>query len=65
MPGSTRAALHFTMQHHTIQVEAARLLLERGADVNARDEYGFTPSQSGNSEMVELISEYGGESVKK
>jgi ankyrin repeat protein len=49
----------------TNQVGGARLLLERGANVNVRDEYGFTPSQYGKAEMFELMSEYGGESVKK
>jgi ankyrin repeat protein len=44
-----------------------RLPLEHGADVNARDESGDTPSQLGSRrshhEIVELLSEYGAESV--
>jgi ankyrin repeat protein len=58
-----RTALHIAAI--TNQVGGARLLLERGADVNVRDEYGNTPSSYGNADIVELISEYGGESVKK
>jgi ankyrin repeat protein len=57
------AALHYAAMHN--QVEAARFLLERGANVNVRNEYGNTPSHYGNAEMVKLMSEYGGESVKK
>jgi ankyrin repeat protein len=58
-----RTALHYAVTNY--QPEGARLLLEHGADVNVRDEYGKTPSHHGNAEMVELMSEYGGESVKK
>jgi ankyrin repeat protein len=59
-----RTALHYAAMEDN-QVEAARLLLEHGADVNARDAYGKTPSQMGSPEIVKLMSEYGGESVKK
>ena len=58
-----RTALHHATM--TNQVEAARFLLEHGANVNVRDEDGKTPSDYGNAEMVELMSEYGGESVKE
>jgi len=39
--------------------------LLHSANVNVRDEDGNTPSHYGNAEIVELMSEYGGESVKK
>ncbi len=58
-----RTALHYAAVNN--QVEAARLLLEHGADVNARDIFGNTPSHYGNAEIVELMSEYGGESVEE
>ncbi len=44
-------------------VEVARLLLERGADVNAKDHDGWTPlikaAQAGHAEMVQLLMEHG------
>jgi ankyrin repeat protein len=47
------------------EIQVAQLLLEHGADVNARDESGDTPSQyATQQEMLELLSEYGSESVK-
>jgi ankyrin repeat protein len=65
-----RTPLHYAAMHQ--KVESARLLLERGADVNVRDDDGNTPSQveslvegSPSPEIVELISEYGVESLKK
>jgi ankyrin repeat protein len=44
-----------------------RLFLEHGADVNARDKYGRTPSESGSGhpEIVELLSEYNAKFVKQ
>jgi hypothetical protein len=47
------------------RIQTARFLLKRGADVNARDESGKTPSQyTTQQEILELLSEYGSESVK-
>jgi hypothetical protein len=41
------------------------LLLKHGADVNARDKFGRTPSRfTTRWDMLELLSEYGSESVK-
>ena len=46
-------------------IQLVRLLLERGADANARDKTGITASQRAvEQEVVELLSEYGAESVK-
>ncbi len=60
-------ALHWAAYNN--DVEAARFLLDRGADVHARSGFGMTPSQLGSglghTEIVELMSEYGSESVKK
>ena len=62
-----QTALHWTVQWD--RIEAARLLLKHGADVNARDKSGTTPSQLGSvlghHAIVELLSEYGAESVKQ
>ncbi len=45
------------------QTEIARMLLDAGADVNARQEGGFVPlhaaAQSGNAELAELLLERG------
>jgi len=58
-----RTPLHKAVEKGKIQV--ARLLLEHGADVNARDQSGRTPSQhTTQREILELLSEYGSESVK-
>jgi hypothetical protein len=47
-------------------IQFVRLLLEHGADVNARDVDGNTPSQLGSAtEVAELLSKYGAESVGK
>jgi ankyrin repeat protein len=44
-------------------VDVARLLIERGANVNAKDHDGWTPlmkaAQAGHTEMVELLLEHG------
>jgi hypothetical protein len=58
-----RTSLHMAVEGSKILV--ARLLLTHGADVNARDKSGETPSQcTRQREMLELLSEYGSESVK-
>ena len=66
LESSGETALHFAVEGGNIQ--AVRLLLEHGADVNARNKDGWTPSQTGSQqgrdEIVELLSEYGAESVK-
>ena len=47
------------------KVEVARLFLMYGADVHARDESGRTPSEyTTNQDILELLCEYGSESVK-
>jgi ankyrin repeat protein len=52
--------LHFAAEYGETRV--AQLLLEHGADVNARDRLGLTPSELGSSrehqEIVELLSAY-------
>lgn len=44
-------------------VEVAQLLIERGADVNAKDHDGWTPlikaAQAGHTEMVQLLLDHG------
>ena len=58
-----RTSLHKAVEVSKIQV--ARLLLERGADVNALDKKGRTPPQCTTQQVIlELLSEYGTESVK-
>ena len=58
-----RTSLHVAAEEGRIQ--AARLLLVHGADVNARDHLGETPSHyTRQQEIIELLSEYGAESVK-
>jgi ankyrin repeat protein len=60
-------ALHYAVYNNNDQF--VRLLLEHGADVNIRDNYGGTPSElaskEGYHEIVELLSEYRAESVNK
>ena len=47
------------------KIETARMLLEHGANVNAPDHSGKTPSQvTTQQDILELLSEYGSESVK-
>ena len=60
-----RTALHWAAKYGNIS--GARLLLEHGACVDLRDEDGLTPSQlgSGYQGIVELMSEYGAESVEE
>jgi len=61
--GEGRTPLSLAVQRGKIEV--ARLFLKHGADVNARDKSGRTPSQcTTQPEMLELLSEYGSESVK-
>jgi ankyrin repeat protein len=61
-----RTPLHWAVWWGNIQ--AVQLLLEHGADVNASDKSGKTPSQlisaSSEQEIVELLSKYGAESGK-
>jgi ankyrin repeat protein len=58
-----RTALHRAVLEGEIQ--AVRLLLEHGADVNVRDNSGGTPSRRrGYHEIVELLSGYGAGSVQ-
>ena len=54
--------LHRAVRRNNIQL--VRLLLEHGADINARDKLGKTPSQYGSAEIVELLSKYGAKSVE-
>jgi cytohesin len=58
-----RTSLHRAVGEGKIRF--ARLLLEHGADANAQDKSGETPSQyTMQQEILELLSEYGAESVK-
>ncbi len=58
-----RTPLHDAVERGRVQ--AARFLLEYGADVNARDKSGKTPSKyTMQQEILELLSEFGAESVK-
>jgi ankyrin repeat protein len=58
-----RTSLHKAVEEGNILV--ARLLLEHGADVNACDESGLTPSRlTTKQNILELLSEYGAKSVK-
>lgn len=47
----------------TAQLEAARMLIERGADVNARQQAGFTPlheaAATGQAEFARLLLDHG------
>ena len=55
-------ALHWAVIMMNIQ--AVRLLLEHGADVNIRDIYGLTPAQRAlRQDFKQLLSEYGTKSV--
>ena len=57
--------LHFAVRMNVQDIQIVRLLLEHGADVNARDGSGHTPFQcTGKQEILELLSEYGAESVQ-
>ena len=55
-----------TVLHRGVQegnIEVLQLLLEHGADANARDGEGRTPSQvTGQQEILELLSKYGAKS---
>ncbi|KAJ7545220.1 hypothetical protein O6H91_09G110900 [Diphasiastrum complanatum] len=58
-----RTALHVAACYG--RTDAARLLLEAGAIVNAQDRWGTSPlgdaEQTGNSQMIRLLKDYGGE----
>jgi cytohesin len=60
--------LHWAVWPTSRNIRTVRLLLEHGADVSARENSGDTPSElgsrRGHREMVELLSEYGAESVR-
>ena len=62
-----RTSLHRAIAWKMPQL--VQLLLEHGADVNVRDENGITPcelaSSCGSQEIVELMSAYGAESLKR
>ena len=58
-----RTPLHWAVLLTSVQ--SVRFLLEHGADVNASDDAGKTPSlYTRNSEILELLSEYGAKSVE-
>ena len=58
-----KTPLHWAAQANSIQT--VRLLLEHGADANAHDSNGKTPSQvATQQEIVELLSQYGANSVE-
>jgi ankyrin repeat protein len=61
MCAAKMAAPHCTMRQKT-ETQVAKLLLEHGADVNARNKLGYTPfelgSRMGHYEIVELLSAY-------
>ena len=65
--GNGKSPLHWAV--HMDKIPTVRLLLAHGADVNAWDVTGETPSQLGSRKghhaVVELLSEYGSESVEK
>jgi hypothetical protein len=57
--------LHFAVRGKVKDIQIVRLLLEHGADVNARDGSGRTLFQcTGQQEILDLLSEYGAESVE-
>jgi ankyrin repeat protein len=59
--GVFSAPLHCTRRYEG-KVQAARFLLEHGADVNARDNRGWTPSRwKSTEEIVKLLAEDGAE----
>ncbi len=45
-------------------IEITKYLLEKGANVNAIDEYGLTPLSCATGELVEIIKSYGGQESK-
>ena len=58
-----KTPLHLAAERASTQ--AVRLLLEHGADVNARDKHGLYPSQlTRQQEIVELLSKYGAGSAE-
>ena len=66
-----RTSLGETPLHGAVKdlpmIQTARLLLEHGADVNARAMFGTTPFQctpSYHHDIRQLLSEYGAESAE-
>ena len=63
---SGQTPLHWVVANGDIL--AMQLLMEYGADVNARDEEGETPSEFGSRfgqhEIVKLLPEFGAKSVE-
>jgi ankyrin repeat protein len=64
--GTGSSSLHWAAQGG--EVQAVRLLLDNGADVNARNMFDETPSQLASGpkrqEIVKLLSQYGAEYVE-
>ena len=61
-------ALHSAIRYRG-HIHAVQFLLDQGADVNVRNEEGYTPSELASlyryQEILELLSAYGTESIKK
>jgi ankyrin repeat protein len=69
---ATRGIAHMTLLMEAVEygaMDVARLLLERGADVNARDDDGDTAlywaSRNGHEELVALLLSHGADVINK